>query len=205
MVNALKDFDTDQLLQSAASGDDEAAAELLQRHRQRLRSLVRIRLDSRLAGRVDPSDVVQDVLLTAHQRLEAYLRDRPISFYPWLRQITLNRLTDLYRQHFQAGKRTVDREETLPPDINDESTALLAERLIHSHSTPSQNLMRDELKQRVVEALQRISTDQREISVMRHLEDLSLKEIAAVLDMPIGSVMSRHFRGLKALRKLLDA
>ncbi len=204
-MNALRDFDTDHLLQSAASGDANAGNELLQRHRQRLRSLVRIRLDSKLAGRVDPSDVVQDVLLTAHQRLDDYLRDRPISFFPWLRQITLNRLTDLHRQHFQAEKRTVDREEALPTEINDRSTALLAERLIHSHSTPSQNLMRDELKQRVASALQRISAEQREIIVMRHLEELSLKEIAAVLDIPVGSVMSRHFRGLKALRRLLDA
>ena len=204
-MNTIQDFDTDQLLQSAVAGDDGAAEELLQRHRQRLRSLVRTRLDSRLAGRIDPSDVVQDVLLTAHQRLDNYLRDRPIPFYAWLRQITLNRLTDLFRRHVQAEKRTLDREESLPGEINDESVALLAQRLTSSHSTPSQHLMRDELKQRVARALQEISPEQREIIVMRHLEELSLKEIAAILDLPVGSVMSRHYRGLKALRKLLDA
>ena len=69
-MNALKDPDTDQLLQSAVSGDDDAAEELLHRHRQRLRNLIQIRLDAKLAGRVDPSDVVQDVLLTAHRRLD---------------------------------------------------------------------------------------------------------------------------------------
>ncbi|MCA9216702.1 MAG: hypothetical protein KDB27_26715 [Planctomycetales bacterium] len=92
-MNALKDFDTDHLIQSAASGDAKAGDELLQRYRQRLRRLVQIRLDSKLTARVDPSDVVQDVLLTAHQRLDDYLRARPISFYPWLRQIAINRLS----------------------------------------------------------------------------------------------------------------
>ena len=204
-MNALQDFDTDQLLQSAVSGNQDAADVLLQRHRQRLRTLVRTRLDSRLAGRVDPSDVVQDVLLAAHRRLDDYLREQPISFYAWLRQIALNRLTDLYRRHVLAAKRTLDREESPPSEMNDESVALLAERLVPSQSTPSEYLMRDELKQHVASALQRISADQREVIVMRHLEELSLKEIAAILDIPVGSVMSRHFRGLKALRRLLDA
>ena len=131
-MNALDDFDTDQLLESAVSGDDRAAEVLLRRYRQRIRTLVGVRLDSQMAGRIDASDVVQDVMVTAHRRLDEYLRDRPITFYAWLRQIALNRLTDLYRQHCLAEKRSVHREEALLSHVNDESAAMLAERFLQS-------------------------------------------------------------------------
>ena len=203
-MNELKDFDTDQLLQSAASGVGKAADELLNRHRRRLRQLVTVRLNNELANRVDPSDVVQDVLATAHQRLDDFLRDRPIAFYPWLRQITLNRMIDLHRHHVLAAKRSIEREEPLVSSINDNSAAQLAHHFVDKHSSPSRQLARAELKQRVMEALDQLSNEDREIVVMRHLEELSVDEIAAVMNMPAGTVMTRHFQAVRKLRRMLD-
>ena len=57
------------------------------RYRDRLRRLVAVRLDPRLAARADASDVVQEALADAARKLDGYLRDRPIPFYPWLRQL----------------------------------------------------------------------------------------------------------------------
>ena len=195
--------DTDQLLASAAAGDTVAGDQLLQRHRDRLRGLISIRMDSRLAGRLDPSDVVQETLLVAHRRLPAYLQNRQVPFYPWLREIALNRLTDLYRRHVQAQFRSVDREEPAPP-INDRSAVLLAERLLAHQSSPSQPLLRDEAKRQVIDALKQLPERQREIVVMRHLEELSVAEIAGILDIPPGTVMSRHFRGLRCAAEDLE-
>ena len=73
--------DTEQLLQQAARGDAAARGQLLQRHRQRLKRMVAVRADPRLAARVDPSDVVQEALAEAARRLDGYLHERPLPFY----------------------------------------------------------------------------------------------------------------------------
>src|SRR5262245_24069354 len=105
--------DTDALLARATAGDPEAAQQLLARHRGRLGRMVAVRLDCRLAARVDPSDVVQEALMDAARKLPDYLRRRPLPFYPWLREIAWERLIKLHQQHLTAGKRSVLREQ--PP------------------------------------------------------------------------------------------
>ena len=79
--------DTDELIAGASRGDDRARQQLLDRHRGRLRRMVAVRLDRRLAPRIDPSDVVQETLGEAAAKLSGYLRDRPLPFYPWLRRL----------------------------------------------------------------------------------------------------------------------
>ena len=203
-MNALKDFDTDQLLQSAALGNGQASDELLNRHRRRLKQLVSIRLNPALAARVDASDVVQDVLTIAHQQLEDFAREKPIAFYPWLRQITLSRMLDLYRHHVLAAKRSTSQEQPIDFALNDHSANLIARQFVDAQSSPSKHMMRSELKRRVTDALEQLSGEDREIVVMRHLEELSVKEIAAILGLPEGTVMSRHFRAVRKLRRMLD-
>src|SRR5215470_6717040 len=91
--------DTEELLRRSQAGDRDARGALLQRHRKRLRRMVALRLDRRLASRLDPSDVVQDVLAAADRRLDEYLSERPLPFYPWLRQIAWDRLVYEHRRH----------------------------------------------------------------------------------------------------------
>jgi RNA polymerase sigma-70 factor (ECF subfamily) len=74
--------DTDLLLDRAAAGGDDAWQQLFDLHRKRLKRMVALRLDRRLAARVDPSDVVQEALADAAKKLAGYLRDRPLAFYP---------------------------------------------------------------------------------------------------------------------------
>jgi DNA-directed RNA polymerase specialized sigma24 family protein len=121
--------DTDALLQQAGQGDAAARQQLLARHRDRLRRMVAVRLDPRLAARIDPSDVVQEALWDAAGRLSDYLRDRPVPFYPWLRRLAWEHLVKLHERHLQARKRSVLREEPYAPDLPDRSALLLAQRL----------------------------------------------------------------------------
>src|SRR6516162_1923007 len=160
--------DTEDLLLEVSRGNASARSELLQRHQQRLRQMIAVRMDRRLAARVDPSDVVQDVLLEAARRLEEYLRERPLPFYPWLRQIALDRLLDLRRRHVRARKRSVAREEPDVLSLPDESAAELAARLIDLGSSPSRHLLREELRERVRAALGRLPAGDREVLVLRH-------------------------------------
>jgi RNA polymerase sigma-70 factor (ECF subfamily) len=200
---AAQNGDPEQLLQSAGQGDPAAREHLLAMYRQRLRQMIAVRLDRRLAARIDPSDVVQETLAEAAQQLPAYLREPSLPFYPWLRQLAWKRLAALYRRHIQAGKRSVCREEQGGPSLPDESALDLAGRLLARGSSPSARLRREELRERVRAALAQLPESDREVLVLRHLEQLATPEIAAVLGITEGAVYTRHLRALERLRGLL--
>jgi RNA polymerase sigma-70 factor (ECF subfamily) len=191
--------DTEELLGRVGRGDDGARQQLLDRHRARLMQMVALRLDRRLRPRLDPSDVVQEALMDANRDLSDYLRDRPLPFYLWLRQLTWQRLAKLH-EHHQAGKRQVGREE---PRLTDESALELAQRLLGSASSPSRQLLRKELRRRVQDAMGQLAERDREILELRYLEGLSTKETAAVLGIREGATKVRHLRALERLRGLL--
>jgi RNA polymerase sigma-70 factor (ECF subfamily) len=163
--------------------------------------MVALRLDRRLAARVDPSDIVQEALAEAHRRLADYLRDRPLPFYAWLRQFAWERVAKYYQRHVRARRRSVTREEA--PPLPDESVVQLAQRLIASATSPSRRLLRDELRDRVRVALGCLRPRDREILVLRYLEGLSNAEAAAVLGIGENTAGMRHLRALERLRALL--
>jgi RNA polymerase sigma-70 factor (ECF subfamily) len=195
--------DTDQLLLRARQGDENARDALLQRHRARLCNLVAIRIDKRLAARVDPSDVVQEAMKVAHGRFAEYLEDPRRPFYPWLRGIALDRLVEMYRRHIVAARRSVRREEPARVMLNDQSEHELASRLAASHVNPSRGLLLSEMMTRVRAGLQKLSASDREILVMRHLEQMNVEEIAAMLRISKSVVTTRHLRALQRLREHL--
>jgi RNA polymerase sigma-70 factor (ECF subfamily) len=193
--------DTEELLNAVSRGNVQARGPLLERHRTRLRRMVAVRLDRRLASRVDPSDIVQEALFEADARLDEYVRDRPLPFYPWLRRIASDRLADATRRHLRAGRRSVVREE--PLGLPDESVAKLAERLLASTSGPSARLRRWERRDRVRTALESLPERDREVLVLRYLEDLSTADAAVVMGVSEGAVKMRLLRALQRLRHVL--
>src|SRR6516164_4096210 len=200
---AKDDRDTDELVEQARGGDREARQQLLVRHRDRLRQMVALRMDRRLRARVDPSDVVQEALADAAQELSDYLRHRPLPFYPWLRQLAWDRIVELHRRHVKAGKRSVTREEPDVLQLPDESAAQLAGRLIDPGSSPSEQVVREEMHRRVQAALARLAPGDRQVLVLRHLEQLTTAEAAAVLGIGERAFKSRQLRALQRLRALL--
>ena len=196
--------ETERLLGLASSGDDSARQVLLDRHRARLRRMVVVRLDRRLASRVDPSDVVQETLVEAHRQFSEFLRQRPLPFAAWLRQLAWERILKLHRHHIGAQKRSVGREQQWTAGLDDESAQFLAGRLPASGTSPSRGVIREELRDRVREALGRLAPNDREILVMRVLEHLSAREIAGILGITERAAKARQTRALKRLRDLLD-
>ena len=194
--------DTDQLLDDASRGDAAARGRLLDRHRARLKRMVAVRLDRRLAARVDPSDLVQEALAEAAAKLDTFLRTRPLPFFPWLRRLAQERIADAHRHHLRAGRRSVTREA--PAGLPAESAWQLAERLLAVSSGPSADLQRQERRARVRAALERLPERDREVLVLRHLEQLSTAEAAEVLGCSNGAVKVRLLRALQRLRDLLD-
>jgi RNA polymerase sigma-70 factor, ECF subfamily len=197
------DGDTEGLIERAGEGDDAAGGQLLARHRERLRRMVAVRMDRRLLARVDPSDVVQEALADAARKLPEYLQHRPMPFYPWLRRLAWERLVKLYHRHIAASKRSVTRETCGP--LPDESALELARRVLAPGPSPSDQAVVAELRGRVRAALAQLSERDREVLVLRYLEQLSTAEIAAVLGVTTGSVKVRHLRALERIRSLLGA
>jgi RNA polymerase sigma-70 factor (ECF subfamily) len=195
--------DTEQLLRQAGNGDPDARDGLLTRHRDRLRTMIACRLDRRLAARVDPSDVAQEVLLEASVKLDRYLRERPLPFFAWLRALAGERLALLHRSHVRVRGRSVLREEPGLLALPDESAEELADRLVTSSTSPTQQALRQEQRQRVRQALSRLAEPDREVLVLRHLEGLGVADTAEVLRISPGAVKLRHLRALERLRALL--
>jgi RNA polymerase sigma-70 factor (ECF subfamily) len=197
------DPDTAELLRRVEQGDPTARDALLAPHRDRLRRMVALRLDPRLQARVDPSDVVQDTLAEAAAKLNDYARRRPLPFYPWLRRLAWEQLVRLHRRHVLARRRSVSREELPPTPLPDASAWELASRLAARGSSPSARLRRDELRGRLKHALAGLAENDREVLVLRYLEDLTPGEIAAVLEISEAAVKMRQLRALQRLRELL--
>src|SRR5215218_7540668 len=102
-----------RLAELVSTGDPAALGQVFARYRDRLRRMVVIRMDRRLQGRVDPSDVLQEAHLDAARRLDEYVRDAPVPPFLWLRTVVGDRLVKLHRQHLGAQMRDPGREVSL--------------------------------------------------------------------------------------------
>ena len=190
--------DTDDLLRQAVLGDSTASTTLMERYRNRLKTMIRARMDQRLQRRLDPSDVVQDTFVEAHQRLSEYAQSKPMDFYPWLRRLAWDRLVDLHRRHLNTARRSVERE------LVDASSHALVAYLADSRFSPLRDILRDELRQRIQSALDHLSADAREVLMLRFVEQLPVREAAQVLELTEAALKSRQLRALKALGKELE-
>jgi RNA polymerase sigma-70 factor (ECF subfamily) len=192
------------LLQQALGGDCGALAELFERHRDRLEQMVRLRLDRRLQGRLDPADVLQEAYLDVARRFPEYAADPAVPFYLWLRLLTGQRLVDLHRQHLGAKMRNAGLEVSLyRGEFPRASSASLAELLLGRLTTASQAAIRAETQLRVQEALNAMEDIDREILVLRHFEMLTNDEAAQVLGLKAAAASNRHMRALKRLREIM--
>jgi RNA polymerase sigma-70 factor (ECF subfamily) len=198
------DSNTNELLEQARRGDHAAREELLGRHRGQLLRMIAVRMDRRLAARVDPSDIVQEALTEASRQLPDYLRQCPLPFYPWLRRLAWEQLVAMTRRHIGAQRRSMTREQPWEITLPDESAIALAGQLVSSGTSPSAHLKREELRDRVQAALAALDPQDREILVLRYLEQLSTRQTADVVGISEGGVKSRLMRALVRLRGLLD-
>jgi RNA polymerase sigma-70 factor (ECF subfamily) len=195
---------TQDLLNHARDGEAGAVDRLLAEFREPLRKVIGLRLDPALARRVDASDVVQDVLIEANQRLTDYLRAPSMPFHLWLRHLAQDRIIDTHRRHRQAQRRSVDREQALHrPAWSDESSVLLVAQLVDGERTPASAAIQEELQKRLNGALIQLGDDDREIILMRHHEQLSNQEVAAALGLTEAAASMRYLRAIRKLRSLL--
>ena len=199
------DDKTDALLDAARQGDGDAVNQLLQRHRRPIRRLIEMRLDRKVQRRVDVSDVVQDVMVEANNRLDKYLEDPAMAFHLWLRQIAWDRIIDTYRRHRVSAKRNMDREQPMSvPAGADHSTMELAVQLCDPGLTPAAAATQREIAGKIEAVIEQLPEQDREIILMRHYEHLSNLEIAEVLKLNPPAASMRYLRAVRRLRELLQ-
>jgi RNA polymerase sigma-70 factor (ECF subfamily) len=196
----------DYLVKQAASGDAESWAELVKRHRPRLRRMVSFRLDPRLQGRLDPSDVVQEVCLAAWQHLGTYVKQPDTPFFIWLRAVAGHKLGDVHRHHLGAQARDARREVSLHHgSLPGATSAALAAQLLGHLTRPSEAAVRAERKVQLQTALNAMDPIDREVLALRHFEQLTVSEAAAVLGIKEKAAGMRYVRALRRLKEILKS
>ena len=196
---------TDILLKQAVDGDDAAVNQLLDRHRNSLRQLIRMRLDQKIQKRIDVSDVLQDVLIEANRRLTRYLNDPVMPFHLWLRQIARDRIIDAHRRHRVSAKRSVDREQQMvAPRGYDQSSIHLASLLGDQQLTPAAAALQKEMARKVEAAISELDPKDCEIIVMRHYEHLTNQEISQALGLNEPAASMRYMRAIRRLKVILQ-
>jgi RNA polymerase sigma-70 factor (ECF subfamily) len=195
---------TDELLRRAGTGDPEAAVVLFSRYRERLRRMVQLRLDRRLQGRIDPSDVLQETYLILAKRLPEYAGNPSMPFFLWLRLLTGQKLIDVHRQHLGAKMRDAGLEVSLYRGaLPQMSSVSLAAQLLGRLTAPSRAAVRAETQIRVQEALNSMDPLDREVLTLRHFEMLTNEETAQVLGIKKSAASSRYLAALRRLKHSL--
>jgi RNA polymerase sigma-70 factor (ECF subfamily) len=196
--------DVEGLVRQASSGDSDSWAELMNRYRQRLRRMVSFRLDPRLQARLDASDVVQDVCLTAWEHLGSYVKQPETPFFLWLRAVAGHKLADLHRHHLATKAWDARREVSFyPGPLSGTSSAALAAQLLGHLTRPSEAAIRAERKVQLQNALNGMDPVDREVLALRHFEQLTVAEAAAVLGIKPKAAGMRYVRALRRLKEIL--
>ncbi len=181
--------------------DEAALARTLEEFRPRLRRMVGLRLDPRVRTRVDASDILQETCLEATQRAAAYVRDRGVPFFIWVRFLAVQRVAQAHRKHLGAQQRDARREvRGLGPQA---SSVAMVDVFAASTPTPSQQYAREERKRLVLETLDSLAENDREILALRHIEELSNRECAHLLELTDAGASRRYLRAAKRLAEAL--
>ena len=202
---SMTDLNSDAELREQLQLGNPAALDLIARqHRPYLRKVIESRLDDRLSARVDASDLIQETLLEACQRVKKDNADPPMPLRLWLRQIAIDRIKMAERRHLHTKKRGTGREVVLP----DRSSIMLARQLFGTRSPegqPEARFAQAEIIVAVRKALKELSDTDREILTMRTFENLSYEEIEIIVGVSAAACRKRYGRALLRLSKLLDA
>jgi len=198
------EIDEPELITQAQAGDSDALGRLFDRSRTRLRRMVQVRADPRAAGRFDGSDVIQEAFIEATERFQEYVSDQSVPFFVWLRSLTLQKLLAFHRRHLGTQKRDAARDVALP-GLNPPraSSEFLATQLLGEATSPSQALIREEMKAQLMSVLDEMNTIDREVLCLRHFEQLTNVEVSAVLDLKLSAASSRYVRALAHLKGAL--
>lgn len=196
---------TPEQVTAVREGDGKVLAKVFDIYRDRLWQIVNFRLDSRLRGRVDADDILQEAFLDAQKRIEHFNEDSAQGLFIWFRLITNQTLIDVHRRHLGTQARDASRERSISGQWASESTTFsLSSHLLGHLTSPSQAALRAELSQQLMLALDSMGAIDREVLALRHFEELTNSETAKVLELSEQAASLRYVRALGRLRQVLE-
>ena len=194
--------DSLELAERLQGHDDGALDDVFQRYRGAVARVIAARMDQRLRGRVDPSDIVQETLLEASRRINEYLADPRMSVRRWLLLLAEQNAKAAYRWHAQTQKRSILKEERLV-QRPDQSNAGLGEVLPAQQTNPSERAIRGENRDLIRACLDRLNDVDRQVVELRYLKGWPLSEVAAELNLSRDAAAKRAIRALRKLGSLM--
>ncbi len=193
--------DPDDMRERLIGGDQQALAELLALHRQRLWRVAHFRTDAQLSSRIDPDDILQDAFLDASRRLHHYSAASPYSPFVWLRMIVAQTLSDAHRRHLGTQQRDARREARTPAGGSPDDTVVsIAHFLIGHFTSPSMAAVKTEQSEKIREIVARMGATDREVLALRHFEELTNSEVAEVLGITQKTASIRYVRAIIRLK-----
>ena len=194
----------DDLLRRLEGGDERALTELFTRHRERLRRMIRLRLDRRLQGRIDSSDVLQEAYLEMARRWREYVAEPTMPPFLWIRFLAGQSLQALHRHHLKVQMRDAGHELSLGDrSLPQANSASLAQMLLGRLTSPTRAARRAEMQLRLRELIDGMDPLDREILALRHFEELNNGEVAQVLGLSKTAASNRYIRALERLKEML--
>lgn len=195
---------SEQLVANMRGGSEDALAEVFSHYRERLRRIIRFRLDYRIAGRVSDSDVLQETFVAACKRLDHFGDRQQMPPFLWLRLLIGQQLVDLHRQHLQAGMRDARKEVSLQHNGPSPHTSMaIAAQLVGRATGVSELVSRAEQIERLESTLNEMDSMDREVIALRHFEELSNHETAKVLGIEPAAASKRYVRAMTRLGELM--
>lgn len=175
---------------------------LLDLYRNYLRLAARTSLDTAVQAKADPSDMVQETIIKAHQSFDQFQGSTEAELVAWLRQILAHNIRDLVRR-YRAGARQVSREVSLD-DVLHSSAEAIDQFVASEQSSPSHSYQRRETSVVLADALAELSPDHREIIILRSIQELDWPQIAQRMNRTPDAVRVLWARALRQLRPLIE-
>lgn len=173
----------------------------LEQFRSYLRFLARVNLDPRLRAKLDPSDIVQQTFLQAHQAWATFRGQSEAELAGWLRQILARNLAQAVRD-FGRDKRNIEREQSLEAVVQ-ASSVHLETWLTAEESLPLEQAVLNEEILRMTSALERLPEPQSEAVILHYWRHQTVAQIAEVMGRAPMAIAGLLKRGLQNLRKQL--
>jgi RNA polymerase sigma-70 factor (ECF subfamily) len=186
---------TSQVIKRCLAGDSAAWEEIVRAHNRRIYNIC-----YRFTGSADDAqDLTQEVFIKIYRTLSSYNLEKG-AFTTWISTMTRNLLVDHFRKTKQE-RLTDSMDASSSPE---EDGLTLGEQIADQKATPDQVMDTKDTQKMVQQALQKLSPELREAVILRDLQDMDYRDIAAVLRVPEGTVKSRINRGRAELARLLQ-
>jgi RNA polymerase sigma-70 factor (ECF subfamily) len=192
------------LLERAAAGDMQALSDLLNAQRAGLMRFVEGRLDKRLTARLDPADIVQEVLVEGACRAVQFFSIQPFPLTAWLQQLAAERIRHVHRDHIRIEKRSVLRETAHAQHRGLRPDAAPIDQLKSRDRSPSSCVALKELREQIVDLINALPQTERDVLTLRFLEQLDVEQAASQLGITRDNVRTRQLRAIRSLRAILE-